>query len=229
MPRRVDREACVPEQVIQPNGEIDTILLDERYTPYVAQEPRIENLCGCFTEEVSLEWLAGAVVSTNSNFGRQREVFHVHGNVAINNNKGLFMGVRDMRGLEKLATALALAHSGNLVHMAVICGKVGARMQVKSSGLLENRLLCHAKHICVEGRLYDHTNTVRMRVRGFTDEGIFALAKQFRPEKNDWTITGKGTVMIRFTWKKIEWTHECEAACLEVCSRIIDKCMREQR
>ena len=228
MPKRVDRAACVPEMVIQPNGATDTVMLDERYRPYVAQEPRIENLCGCFTSDVALEGLAGAVVSTNSNFGRQKEVFHIHGNVAINNRKGLFMGVRDMCGLEKLASALALPNSGNQVHMAVICGKIGARMQVKSSGLLENRLLYHPTNIRVEGRLYDHTNTVRMCVKSFTDDGIFALARQYRPEKNDWTVTGKGTVMIRFTWKRIEWTHDCEAACLEVCSRIVEKCMRVQ-
>lgn len=211
---------------MQPNGDISTVMLDERYRPYTAQDARVENLCGCFTERVYTEMLTGAIITTNCNFGRQREVFNIHGNVAINKGKGLFMGVRDMAGIEKLAEALALSSSHNNVHMAVICGKIGTRLQVKSSGLLENRLLQFRETLAVEGRQYEHTNTVRMRVRKFSNDGIFALEEQYRPEKNDWSITGRGTVMIRFTWSKIEWTSDCERACLRVCDSIIQNCIR---
>ena len=226
MPKRANRSACVPELIIQPNGDISTVMLDERYRPYTAQEARVENLCGCFTEKVYTEMVKGALVTTNCNFGRQKEVFNIHGNVAINKGKGLFMGVRDMNAIEKLADAIGLSSSHNNVHMAVICGKIGTRLQVKTSGLLENRLHRFPKNLLVEGRQYEHTNTVRIRVRKFSDEGVFDLEEQYRPQKNDWSITGRGTVMIRFTWSKIEWTKDCETACLKVCNSIIQNCIR---
>jgi hypothetical protein len=31
--------------------------------------------------------------------------------------------------------------------------------------------------------------------------------------------------MVRFTWKAVEWTRECEAACLALCDRVITQCL----
>ena len=200
-------------------------MLDERYTPYKGQPPRIENLCGSFTEHVSYPELKGVVLQTLSHFGRQREVFSIHGNVTLNQGKGAFMGAGSMDGLEKLASALNLSNAGNTVHMAVICGKIGKRVQVSSCGLLETKLRQFDGNVRVEGRIYEHTNTVRMHVIKYSDSGVFELEEAYRPHKNDWTITGRGTVMIRFSWKKMRWTRESEAACMAFCSRVIDTCL----
>lgn len=227
MPKRIDREACVPEDVLQADGRVETVMLDGRYRPYQAQRARVENLCGSFREAVDKHNLRGVLIHTQSEFGKQREVFSVHGNVALNQGRGAFMGVRNFDALESLARGLGLTSAGNAVHMAVICGKTGRRMQVKSSGLLESRLITRfGKHIRIEGRMYDHTNTVRMSIVKF-NEGVFNLNRAFHPEKNDWTITGRGTVMIRFTWKQIEWNREIEAACLTLCDNVISTCFTD--
>ena len=230
MPKRIDRRACVPERVLQSDGNVETVMLDGRYRPYTAQPPRVENLCGSFREAVQKQNIEGVLIQTQSEFGKQREVFSIHGNVTLNRGKAAFMGVRNMEAMEALAKGLGLSGASNAVHMAVICGKTGRRMQVKSSGLLENHLILrYKKNIRIEGRMYDHTNTVRMSITNFSDDGgVFDLDKAFHPEKNDWTITGRGTVMIRFTWRQIEWTRESEAACLALCNRVILTCFQEQ-
>lgn len=215
----------MPETILLANGSVGTVMLDERYTPYEEQAPRIENLCGSFTEHVSYPELKGVLLHTHNQFGRLCEVYSIHGNVTVNQGKGSFMGAGSMDGLEKLARALKLSHAGNTVHMAVICGKMGKRVQVSSSGLLETKLRQFAGNVRVEGRMYDHTNTVRMHVTKFADSGVFELEKAYRPDKNDWTITGRGNVMIRFSWKKLRWTHESEAACMAFCARVIDSCL----
>ncbi len=166
--------------------------------------------------------------TTHSEFGMQKEVFNVHGNAAIHQGKASFMGVRSMEGLEGLAKGLNLESARNQVHMAVICSKIGKRVQVSSSGLLERQLLTKfPRNMRVDGRMFEHTNTVRLCVHKFTrDGGIFDLEERFRPQKNDWAVTGRGTVMARFTWhKRIEWTRECEEAFIQLCDRVTKECL----
>lgn len=237
MPKRRVHKECIPERILRDDGEVETIMLDERYKPYRGQHAKVENLCGAFTEMVHTPNLQGVLMDTQNQFGRQKEAFCLHGNVAINKGKASFMGARNARSLERLAGALALSSPRNVVHMAVMCAKTGRRIQVRSSGLLESRLSSRwGNFLRIENRLYDHTNTVRMSVRQFVDpvpggatdespEPTFALAAAFRPDKNNWTITGRGTVMARFAWIQVEWTPECEAACLALCDRVVQRCL----
>lgn len=237
MPKRTERCDCVPESVLRADGEVQTIMLDERYTPYASQGARIENLCGVFKEPVAPPDISPVLTMTLSAFGRQREVFNVHGNAAIHHGRANFMGVRSAAGLEGLARGLNLTSVDNAVHMAVMCGKTGQRVQVSASGLLENVLLNRfARHLRVEGRMYDQTNTVRLSIHTFcanpdadpNAEGVFYLPRAYWPDRNDWTVTGRGTVMTRFTWRKhrVEWTRECEAACLALCNSVMASCLR---
>jgi hypothetical protein len=227
MPKRVERTACVPEEVLLTDGRIETVLLDERYAPYEVQKARVENLCGSFAEHVTPAELPGVLFNTISQFGRRKEVFSVHGNAVIHQNKAAFMGVRSAEALGKLARALNLSSERNVTHMAVFCAKLGKRVQVSSSGLLETLISNRfARNIRVEGRMYDHTNTVRLHVHKFTRDGVFALDEAFRPCRNDWAVTGRGIVMVRFTWKSVEWTRECEAACVALCDRVIAACLK---
>ena len=136
MPRHNKRSICVRERVLLPDGEVDTVMLDERYTPYRRQAPRIENLCGSFTEMVLSHGLQGAFGQN----GCQRELFHLHGNVVVTQGKGAFLAVRGYDGLERLSKALRLSNPGNLVHMVVLTSKTGKRAQVSSAGLLETAL-----------------------------------------------------------------------------------------
>jgi hypothetical protein len=110
---------CVPESVLMSDGCVQTVLLDERYTPYTAHKPRIENLCGSFREYTSTSGLEGVLKNTHTCLGRQRELYHLHGNVSIYQWKAAFMAVQGIHGLECLSRALKLSSSDNVVHMAV--------------------------------------------------------------------------------------------------------------
>lgn len=203
------------------DGGVQTILLDERYTPYSAHKPRIENLCGSFRECASTKGLEGVVKTARTCLGMQKEMYHLHGNVSVYQWKAAFMAVQGMKGLEKLSRALHLASAKNVVHMAVLSGRIGNRVQVSESGLLETSLLRFNDWIRVEGRMYEHTNTVRFRVKRF--EGtVFSLPPEFHPDNNDWMVTGKGMVITRLTWKGLAWTQEAENACLAMCTRVVE-------
>ena len=51
-------------------------------------------------------------------------------------------------------------------------------------------------------------------------DGVFTLPEHIIPLKNNWTLTGKGTVIARITWKNLKWSREVEAECLRFCSNV---------
>jgi hypothetical protein len=214
MPRHHQRTLCVPESILLPNGGVEQVMLDERYAPYDRQGARIENLCGSFTEFVPTGGLETVLMRT----GTQRELYHLHGNVVVNQGKGAFMAVRGMSGLERLARSLSLSSAGNVVHMAVLTSKLGKRAQVSSAGLLEASLGRHSELVRVKGRIYEHTNSVCFELLQF-QEGPFKMPQELWPDSNDWTVTGRGMVIIRLVWRHIEWTRAAESACLGLCDR----------
>ena len=155
MPRPNKRPLCIEESIVHQSG-VRTILLDERYAPYARQSTRIENLCGSFTEFVHCARLKHVAKRQ----GHQRELFHVHGNVVINQGKALFLAARGIDGLERLSKALALSSTANVTHMIVLTSKMGKRAQVCAHGLLEQSLSRQQGQIRVKGRIFEHTNSV---------------------------------------------------------------------
>lgn len=207
----------VRERVLRPEGGVETIMLDDRYTPYDKQDPRIENLCGSFTEFVRTTGL-NTVISKATG---QKELYHLHGNVVINQGRGSFLAVRGMHGLLALSQALKLSTPRNVVHMVVLTSKMGRRVQVSSAGLLEACLGRQTGVVRVIGRMYEHTNSVGFTILRF-DKLPFFMPLEFRPDSNDWTVTGKGMVIIRLIWKSMEWSQGCEEACLALCQDVTD-------
>ena len=233
MPKYQPRRLCVPESILASSGEVETVILDERYAPYTMQRARIENLCGRYSEYVSGAGL-DRVVKRN---GTQKEIFHLHGNILINQGVGWFMGVRGVDGLERLSKVLSLSSPSNLVHMAVLTTKLGKRVQVSANGLLETNLEKHAEHLRVGGRMYEHTNAVRFTVTRF-EAPQFRMPEGMTPDNNDWMVTGKGMLIIRLSWRKldseperdssagppkgIQWCPAVEQACLDLCDRVTE-------
>jgi len=217
MPRRSNRIENVEECILVSPGKILTIMIDQRYAPYEPQRARVENLCGSFTTYVCVHGLSSVIQKTQNAFGRQHEMYHLHGNVSINQNKASFMGVRGMRSLEKLASALRLETPGNVVHMAVICVKLGKRVQVSQGGLIEDRVSRWVDHVRVMSRMLEYNNTLRFNITNF--KGVFSFRDEWRPDNNDWSVTGRGTLLVRLTWRKLKWTQEVEDACLDLCNR----------
>jgi len=218
MPRISISEDTIPESILLDDGKVTTIMLDIKYSPYEKQIPRIENICGSFREAVPSQGLEGVLIKTKTPFGIQREIYHIEGNIILNQSKASFMGARSFDGLEKLSQSLNISTPRNNVHMVVFCMKLGKRVQVTPCGLLETNIARKQPLIRIQGRLYEQNNTARFCIKRF--EGLFQLNTAYKPDNNDWGVTGKGTVLSRMTWKHINWTQEVETECLKLCSRV---------
>ena len=96
--------------------------------------------------------------------------------------------------------------------------------QVSAGGLLETALARHGAHFSVSPR-GDETNHIRLDVHSFV--GVFRLKpdepgpEPMKPTSCDWTVTGKGVVIARFTFHKLNWTQHVENMLLLHCERVM--------
>ena len=154
-----------------------------------------------------------------SPFGAQTEVYHLRGRVTIRNSPGLpvsvsFKGVRGIQAVRELSSDMMYPRetTGVVVHMGVVGLCLGKRIQTSPNCYLENRVGYGAlKCLEVASRTLETCNTVRLSV---VDWGEAGLEEHLWPIANDMLITGKGSVMHRFTWKSLQWDEDAEAKVL---------------
>jgi hypothetical protein len=203
----------------------------EPETPLVVYTSCLNN------QQVAIDPRLGSVCfKTDSPFGRQQEMFHVSGHVTVRCTPGLprsmiFKGARGVEGVSQLIQDLFLDGEKTipLVHMGVISSCIGVRLQTSQCCYLENRVLegCGAMHggwMSVETRSPDQCNIVRLSVKDWT--GL--LLPAYTPASNDIVITGKGSVVHRFSWTGLPWNFHVEqevlGACESVASAIASVC-----
>lgn len=230
---------CVRQEVLLASGKIVTVSLHASHAPYARTRAQIENLCGYFAHyvdtsplaQVGVQCLAPActttglnsspaqvVVQNSTSFGRQKELYHIEGNVTVHQGRASFMGARGHAGLSRLAKALRVESASFKVHMVVLCMKLGCRAHVTSGGLLEANLSRWDRQIRVHGRILEQANILRFKIKAF--DGEFRFQRDLIPDNNDWAVTGRGTVLARMTWSSLRWTPDREARIVEFTERV---------
>lgn len=208
----------IRQAVLLSSGEISVVTLDERFAPHSQHPPRIENLCGYFTQYLDTRPFAPVLESRRSCFGQQQELYHLDGNVTVYQGRASFMGAQSTAGLERLAHTLRLEPGCFTVHMVVLCMKLGQRAHVACNGLLESNISRWTQHIRVHGRILEQANIVRFRILQFTNE--FHFPTELCPGNNDWAVTGRGTVLARMTWHRLPWDQATEDQILDLARRV---------
>ena len=220
----------VKQAVLLSTGEISIVTLDERFAPYSHHPPKIENICGYFTQYLDIRPFAPVVETRRSCFGRTQELFHLDGNVTVYQGRASFMGAQSTAGLARLARTLRLEPDCYTVHMVVLCMKLGQRAHVSTNGLLESNISRWTKHIRVHGRILEQSNIVRFRITSFTGE--FHFPEHLVPGNNDWAVTGRGTVLARMTWHRLPWDQATEDQIINLAARVgawLTECCAELR
>lgn len=72
----------------------------------------------------------------------------------------------------------------------------------------------------MNNKLYEQSNMIHFQVRLF-DKDLY-LPVHLRPINNNWTITGRGTIIARITWKNLQWTREVEETYLAFCTKVVN-------
>jgi hypothetical protein len=226
-----------------------TELSSPRWMPYAMRLPHVENVCGKFVVQVEGglhptytsclsnqrvaidQRLSSVCFRTDSPFGRQQEMFHVDGHITARCTPGLprsmiFKGAKGIRSVSNLMRDMFLDTEKTipLVHMGVISSCMGVRLQTSRCCYLENRVTegfgaAHGGWIAVEARTPDQCNIVRLSVKDWA--GL--LPEPLTPASNDIVITGKGSVVHRFSWPGLAWDETVEYEILKGCAGVVDR------
>jgi hypothetical protein len=206
-----------------PPGHLESsvVMLDEKHAPYEARGAMIENLCGMFATYVEIRMLQGLVVDTITPFGVQHMLFHAEGNLIIDQGRAFFKACRSAAGVAELSRCLYLETPKNRVHMLVLTARLGKRVHVETAGYLERSLFEHRGFFRITPAM-DETNNMRLEVKTYA--GPFEIDPAIRPLSNDWTVTGRGAVISRFTWPQysaLNWDANVEDMILKYSNRVL--------
>jgi hypothetical protein len=174
--------------------------------------------------------LSSVCFKTESPFGKQHEMFHVSGHVTVRCTPGLprsmiFKGAKGAESVYQLMqdTFLNCEQTVPLVHMGVISSCMGVRLQTSQCCYLENRVMegfgaMRGGWMTVEARSPDQCNIVRLSVKDWS--GL--LVPSIIPVSNDIVITGKGSVVHRFSWAGLPWDQDIEREVLGACKAVVE-------
>lgn len=220
-----EERRCVRETVLSPT-----------WTPYPVRSVEVETICGRLEKFAGDEGWSGmsdrlrsVCFKSPAPFGAQTELFHLRGQLTARSALGLekaigFKGVRGHSAMRELITdSLLPGTTVARVHMAVFSSFIGRRMQTSPGCYLENKVHREIPWLFVVGRCMDQFNVVRLGVGDWTAMG---LEEKFWPGANDIVLTGRGSLLHRFTWngvlRGLEWTQEAEDAIRAACQRVSD-------
>ena len=108
--------------------------------------------------------------------------------------------------------------------MLVLTARLGKRAQVEQDGYLDRSFSRHSGLFRWIHRM-DECNNARIEITSHS--GAFAIDPEVKPLTNDWTVTGRGAVIGRFTWEALDWNARAERLVLEYSERIVallDEC-----
>jgi hypothetical protein len=203
-------------------GKIVHLDLGMRYQPYRRKAVSIENICGKFVKKVDSRKIKPATVLNKTCMGWQHEVYNIHGNATFskkNQGKMVFKGCRNYKDVQDLGKDLSIQNQDKtvqtIVHMAVFSAHVGQLLDVSPMGLVETMI----EELGYQGyRSIDGTNAYKFSLN---EHQWKMVCEDAFPRSNDWTMTTRGSVVVRLTWDYCEWSQELEDSLLEMCEKQI--------
>lgn len=191
--------------------------------PAPLSRPALENLCGHFC--TYYEAAAHRQVQHRSRwlFGRPHEMYHLDGNAYAYGGRVHFRASRGTDALERLADALELGSPACAVTMCAVRFGLGRRVHTGHGSYLETSVQHRLPGLRVCCRMLDNNAAVKLRIDRFGGRDVpFFDAPDTRPVRADLTVSGRGVVVARVTWRACPWDRGCEAHLLAFCTWLRD-------
>ena len=185
--------------------------LTPKYKVYKKRLTRMENLCGQFKTFVHRDAMSSVTKRCKTCMGTQDDVYSIFGNGSMMermNSKMYFKGCTNLKVAHMMSRELGMDTPPVQVHMIVLSACMGILVDIRPSGLMMSIL---ANMGLSPYYIIDSTNAVRFKVN--TSEWPDVIM----PKSNDWTITTRGSVIIRMTWSALEWTQKIEDDIVRSC------------
>jgi len=199
-----------------------------RALPYFAssscRQPVVKNLCGRFTTYLQ-GYLSHGPVSSESarGFGRHQELFHVHGTVTVHCGVAYFRGCAGVASVRALSRDLFFETPVCEVFMGVFKVCLGRRLDTSPGCFLESCVRARFRCLRVINRIEEIHQSVKLHSERYDPEELPYLTGDLVPSSLDVTVTGKGVVLLRLSWRKCPWGEDVESSALRFCGWLGDR------
>ena len=196
-------------------------------SPPASREVIIENISGRFDAPLDATPFASVLQRGRKCFGYHKELLHAEGTLYLYGGNPCsvhFKGCQGMVALEGIATSLALPTSAAKVHMGVFSARMGMLVNTSHCSYFEAMVARRFRSIRVVGRMFDMNLMVRLRVQRFNAVDMPGLDAEpsLTPSSIDITVSGRGTVLLRFSWAGCVWTRATEAQVVAFCEGLVE-------
>jgi hypothetical protein len=199
-------------------GRVCRVLTMQISRPLPRRPATVENICGKFRAAFQRGRHDAVTLSTAHSFGRQREMYHLHGSLFLFRHCVHFKGCKSAAGVAALARDLDLAEDPRAdVYMAVFSLAMDRFVHTYHGCYLENRLSERFGSVRVCHRMLDVNMLVKLRVERFSHREMPTLGEDLTPTSMDIMVSKKGVVLIRMSWRRCEWDAPTEARLLAFC------------
>lgn len=193
------------------DGVSDILTMDCKDGSIPYQAITIDNMAGKFKDFLRCTDIHPLVFSTSHFVVKTKQIFHLHGTLTLHNQVVHFKGCRGLQSLQDVATDIGLIESDGFVYMALMTGNLGHPVDVRFGCYIERYFYSHMKP-CIRPRIriIDLHPVVYLETRQWDTSIMPDIPSHVRPVKAVCSISNRGTVIIRCTWKKLLWTLDTE-------------------
>jgi hypothetical protein len=190
-------------------AEIISIECKDGTIPY--QPIAIDNMAGKFKDFLRCTDIHPLVFSASHFVTKTRQIYHLHGTLTLHNQVVHFKGCRGLQSLQDIAADIGLCEADGYVYMTLMTGNLGHQVDVRFGCYIERYFQGNMKG-CIRPRIriIDLHPVVYLETRHWDTSVLPDIPENMRPVKTVCSVSNRGTVIIRCTWKKLLWTQDTE-------------------
>jgi hypothetical protein len=185
---------------------------DELVFPYKAMT--IDNITGKFKDFLRKNQLAydlAPLMFLKRNKSRTfYQIYHIEATLTIHKDIVHFKGCNSTHALDVIADDIGLYHNQTSVYMVLLTGNLGRNVDVSFGCYIERIVSKSFTCVFPRVRIIDIHSVIYLEVTQWNTKELVELDPRIHPVKVLITISSRGSVVQRFTWKNIHWDSTTE-------------------
>ena len=212
----------------KPGADNVTKLQTSEYPIIFPYQPvRIDNMAGNFKYAFRTHDLGSITFPSKQLFSVSKQIYHVDGTLSIFRNFVHFKGCSGIQSIQRIQRDIGLESSACLVYMALMTGNIGCPVDVNFGCYIERYFLYNFKKCFFPRiRVIDLHPVIYLEMNQWVEDVFPKMPVSFRPCRVVVTVSHRGTVIYRLTWKRVPWGEEIEQHAIQFCQWIMD-CIKE--
>jgi hypothetical protein len=156
-----------------------------------------------------------------------KRMYHTDGTITLNKDFVYFKGCNGVSAINRIQNDIGLEDNACKVYMVLITGNIGYFVDVRFGCLIEHFFRYNfSKSFSPRVRIIDLHPVVYLEMTEWIEAIFPEVPKECRPHRVLATVSHKGTVIFRLSWKGVLWTASVEEKIMCFCQWILD-CIKD--